>query len=168
EDYVHRIGRTGRAGRSGKAFTIATPSDDKYLAAIESLLQKKLPRGEAPASYAEAAAEVASRPERKTSTSRSDRGERSRRGSYKPRGGASEADTTAATVVEAVREIPVRETVAAAAPAAEVVSVASARDDGRTDRSRGRRDRHREDAPVVGMGDHVPDFLMREFRAKAG
>ncbi|QPC88706.1 DEAD/DEAH box helicase [Mesorhizobium sp. NBSH29] len=37
EDYVHRIGRTGRAGRSGKAFTIATKSDAKYLAAIEKL-----------------------------------------------------------------------------------------------------------------------------------
>ena len=31
EDYVHRIGRTGRAGRMGKAFTIAVPSDGKYL-----------------------------------------------------------------------------------------------------------------------------------------
>jgi superfamily II DNA/RNA helicase len=48
EDYVHRIGRTGRAGRTGKALTLATPSDDKYVAAIEELLQKTLPRGEAP------------------------------------------------------------------------------------------------------------------------
>ena len=37
EDYVHRIGRTGRAGRQGTAFSIATPSDEKYLAAIEAL-----------------------------------------------------------------------------------------------------------------------------------
>ena len=35
EDYVHRIGRTGRAGRLGKAYTIAVPSDEKYLKAIE-------------------------------------------------------------------------------------------------------------------------------------
>ena len=48
EDYIHRIGRTGRAGRTGKAFTIATPHDDKYLAAIESLIKTTIPRGEAP------------------------------------------------------------------------------------------------------------------------
>ncbi len=42
EDYVHRIGRTGRAGRSGKAFTIVTPSDTKYLAAIENMIGEKI------------------------------------------------------------------------------------------------------------------------------
>jgi len=35
EDYVHRIGRTGRAGLTGRAFTIATPQDGKFVAAIE-------------------------------------------------------------------------------------------------------------------------------------
>ncbi|SDY07127.1 DEAD/DEAH box helicase [Citreimonas salinaria] len=44
EDYVHRIGRTGRAGRAGKAFTISTPRDEKYLDAVEKLLQKPIPR----------------------------------------------------------------------------------------------------------------------------
>lgn len=42
EDYVHRIGRTGRAGRSGKAFTIVTPSDTKYLSAIENMIGEKI------------------------------------------------------------------------------------------------------------------------------
>ncbi len=37
EDYVHRIGRCGRAGRDGWAFTLVTPSDDKYLDSILSL-----------------------------------------------------------------------------------------------------------------------------------
>ncbi len=44
EDYVHRIGRTGRAGREGRAFTIATPADGKYVAAIERLIKKDIPR----------------------------------------------------------------------------------------------------------------------------
>ncbi len=44
EDYVHRIGRTGRAGRSGKAFTLATPADGKFVAAIETLIGKAIPR----------------------------------------------------------------------------------------------------------------------------
>lgn len=38
EDYIHRIGRTGRAGKRGKAFTLATPRDEAYLAAIERLI----------------------------------------------------------------------------------------------------------------------------------
>src|SRR3546814_335235 len=37
EDYVHRIGRTGRAGRSGKAFTLALPEENKYLANVVSM-----------------------------------------------------------------------------------------------------------------------------------
>jgi superfamily II DNA/RNA helicase len=44
EDYIHRIGRTGRAGKSGRAFTLATSDDAKYVAAIESLLGKPIPR----------------------------------------------------------------------------------------------------------------------------
>jgi superfamily II DNA/RNA helicase len=44
EDYVHRIGRTGRAGREGHSFTIATPEDGKYVAAIEKLIGCAIPR----------------------------------------------------------------------------------------------------------------------------
>jgi superfamily II DNA/RNA helicase len=42
EDYVHRIGRTGRAGRLGHAAMIVTRSDDKALADIEKLIQQKI------------------------------------------------------------------------------------------------------------------------------
>src|SRR5699024_289733 len=45
----HRIGRTGRAGRTGTAITIAMPSDGKYLAGIEKMLEGPIPRGDAPA-----------------------------------------------------------------------------------------------------------------------
>ncbi|WP_417629011.1 DEAD/DEAH box helicase [Pararhodobacter aggregans] len=188
EDYVHRIGRTGRAGRSGKAFTIATPSDDKYLAAIEALLQKKLPRGVPPEGFAEAAAESAARPERKRDGDRPERSERPRRGERKPRGERPPRDTVRETteapveaLVEAIVEAPEE---AVPAPVTELAAAKPARDEMRGDRAerergdrgergdrngRGRRDRDRgrDDAPVVGMGDHVPDFLMREFRAKA-
>jgi len=44
EDYVHRIGRTGRAGKEGRAFTIATPDDAKFVAAITKLIGKEIPR----------------------------------------------------------------------------------------------------------------------------
>ena len=38
EDYVHRIGRTGRAGRTGNAFTLVSPEDHRSLGAIEALI----------------------------------------------------------------------------------------------------------------------------------
>ena len=37
EDYIHRIGRTGRAGRKGYAASFITPTDKKYLDAILEL-----------------------------------------------------------------------------------------------------------------------------------
>ncbi|HXW73033.1 MAG TPA: DEAD/DEAH box helicase [Methylocella sp.] len=42
EDYVHRIGRTGRAGKTGVAVSIVTPEDQKHLAAIEKLIARKI------------------------------------------------------------------------------------------------------------------------------
>jgi superfamily II DNA/RNA helicase len=44
EDYVHRIGRTGRAGLPGRALTLATSEDRKFLAAVEKLIGKPIPR----------------------------------------------------------------------------------------------------------------------------
>jgi len=42
EDYVHRIGRTGRAGKNGRAYSLATDDDQKYVAAIERLMNTKI------------------------------------------------------------------------------------------------------------------------------
>ncbi|MCB1343984.1 MAG: DEAD/DEAH box helicase, partial [Rhodobacteraceae bacterium] len=186
EDYVHRIGRTGRAGRKGKAFTISTPSDDKYLAAIEHLLQRQLPRGVAPEGFAEAAAEAASRPERTERPARGDRkrGERSERGERGDRGerGSRRREKPVETPAIEAAEVAVVAVVEAAPVEAPAPQRDEARDDRQNDRQndrrddkrddkrgRGRRERGpRDDQPVVGMGDHVPDFLMREFRAKAG
>ena len=74
EDYVHRIGRTGRAGREGKAMMICTPSDEKNLDAIERLVERQIPRLEAPAGAptppaaeeGQAAAEAAKPPRRRS------------------------------------------------------------------------------------------------------
>jgi ATP-dependent RNA helicase RhlE len=44
EDYVHRIGRTGRAGREGEAISLVSKKEFGFLAAIERLIKKKLPR----------------------------------------------------------------------------------------------------------------------------
>ncbi len=51
EDYVHRIGRTARAGREGRAVTLVGERDRRALAAIEDLLEKKVPRAELPEGF---------------------------------------------------------------------------------------------------------------------
>ncbi|AXQ93894.1 DEAD/DEAH box helicase [Cereibacter sphaeroides] len=147
EDYVHRIGRTGRAGRKGKAFSIAVPSDDKHLAAIESLVKQAIPRGELPEGFS--LEDRPDRPERESA--RGERPGRSRRGRDRERDRREEprAEAVEPAVAE-VPEVPVRE------------ERAPKRDERREDR--GRRDRDRRDERVVGMGDHVPDFLLRSFR----
>jgi ATP-dependent RNA helicase RhlE len=44
EDYVHRIGRTGRAGAEGEAISLVCVDEQKFLADIERLIKRKLPR----------------------------------------------------------------------------------------------------------------------------
>jgi len=82
EDYIHRIGRTGRAGRSGTSITLATPSDGKYLDAIQHLIQRDIPvltaPGLAEADEAEARPESRRDHGRPAGTGRSER-TRSRR-----------------------------------------------------------------------------------------
>ncbi len=46
EDYVHRIGRTGRAGSTGHAYSLVSADEADFLAGIEKLINKKLPRQE--------------------------------------------------------------------------------------------------------------------------
>jgi len=138
EDYVHRIGRTGRAGRDGKAVMICAKSDEKLLDAIEKLIGKAIPRVESPVAPASAAsAEDQTAPVE-------DKPKRSRRKSTKT---DAKADAKPDSKADA-------ETAAAPAP----VDLASARNERRT---RGRRD----DA-VVGMGDHLPDFIAKSFEER--
>jgi len=42
EDYIHRIGRTGRAGRQGRAMTIGTTNDGKFLEAVYKVIGQKI------------------------------------------------------------------------------------------------------------------------------
>ncbi len=168
EDYVHRIGRTGRAGRDGRAFTLATGADDKLVAAIEQLLQKPIPRMSASEGGGEATANGApdlpwrGAAEGGGSSSRSSRSRRSRKPTpaAAPETPVTEARAPAmesrgaAAEAERIEAAPV-----AAAPLPAERRQESARD---TRRPGGRRS-GRGDAPVVGMGDHVPDFLLRGF-----
>ncbi|MDA3908772.1 MAG: DEAD/DEAH box helicase [Sulfurimonas sp.] len=44
EDYVHRIGRTGRAGNQGEAISLVCIDENEYLANIEKLIKKDIPK----------------------------------------------------------------------------------------------------------------------------
>ena len=170
EDYIHRIGRTGRAGRLGKAFTIATPSDDKYLAAIESLVKMPIPRADAPA------IEVSDAPEREEARrpAARERGEKGRERNRPIRAHNREASREPireapreATPAEAdLHELAVAEAPAPRRPREEPVREDRSRPRSE-DRRESRRDDRREGAQVIGMGDHMPDFLLRSFARPA-
>ena len=145
EDYVHRIGRTGRAGRSGKAYTLAAKAEEKYVEGIEKLLEKKIPRAEVPGqekgSVAQTKDEV--KPNRGRRSSRSD----------KTKADRIVTDVSADETVNAPSNVPV-----AKQPGEAKEHPESKRGRGRdSSREFGRKGR---DAPVKGLGDHVPAFML--------
>ena len=93
EDYVHRIGRTGRAGRQGKAITLCSSRDDKYLDAIEKLVQKEIPRLESPLKSApEKVEKDAPKKESRSSSSRKSSGSSSSSSSTSSSGSRRKSD----------------------------------------------------------------------------
>jgi superfamily II DNA/RNA helicase len=162
EDYVHRIGRTGRAGKSGTAYTLMTRDEAKYLAAIEKMLGSPIPQDEqAPepeetsdASGPEAEAEVAAEEgeQKEERRSRSRRGGRNR---TKP-ASAEAAEASPAEQEEAPKQPEPRKQ----QPRAE------AKADKKSDEKPHRRQhgRDHDDAPVIGLGDHVPAFILRAVK----
>ena len=158
EDYVHRIGRTGRAGRKGKSITLCLPHETKFLAQIEDLVKKPIPvmdaGAEAPAAEAAPDAPTEEKPARRP-RSRS----RARSSEPAPQEAAAPEPETVIAAPEAPRPEPER-----AEPRREREPDRN-RDRGDRDRGgRGRGDRSSGGPSVVGMGDHVPEFLTREFR----
>jgi superfamily II DNA/RNA helicase len=191
EDYVHRIGRTGRAGRRGKAFTLALDSDQKYIDAIEQMIRAPLPRASMPEGFRPGAG-ADSRPAGEGERGRGERGRDRDAGRPRDgRGGRRERPIVPHDREAPMVPLAPAHTAAAAAPAAEPAAAAPpapasrpaavaavpfaeaipaprppARADRRSDRrERGPRRERADDAQVIGLGDHVPDFLMRSFRA---
>jgi ATP-dependent RNA helicase RhlE len=137
EDYVHRIGRTGRAGREGKALTICGPKDEKYLADIETLIQKEIPRLDLPEATpgpAKSAETAAPGSDQKPKRSRGGRG----RKKPEPREAARAAETAEAPETPKTEPAP--------KPA-------------RSRKSGGKDKDSAGGAKVVGMGDHLPRFI---------
>jgi superfamily II DNA/RNA helicase len=170
EDYIHRIGRTGRAGREGRAFTLAAPEEARFVAGIEQLIGRKIPVVDLPGmpeATEEAAPESDERPRRGRTRGRDDG---RRRG--KPKlavvadnvapNAAIEAPAAAAQPEparpEPVRPESIRPRFERERPRPERLDRAPRRHEGR---------REREEPPVVGLGDHVPAFLLRPVRVAA-
>jgi superfamily II DNA/RNA helicase len=155
EDYVHRIGRTGRAGRTGHAFTLGTRDDAKFIAAIEQLIGKPIPRITIEGIAAES--EEVPEGERHERHGRGRRGERDRR----PRRGERRERTDHAARAAEQPPAPAHPAPVATLPRGEQRRNAPQARERHRDR-----ERDRDDGPTpVGMGDHVPAFLLRGRRA---
>jgi superfamily II DNA/RNA helicase len=153
EDYIHRIGRTGRAGRSGAAFTLATPMDGKYVAAITKMM--KQPISVVTLEF-EGGKEDTDQAEPRRHEGRPARRERT------PRSHAAPAPEKPAEVEETQAEVkPAPEAVKTEAPVAEPEVKAPRPGEQR----RPRKQHHEEDQDreVVGLGEHVPAFLTRRL-----
>jgi superfamily II DNA/RNA helicase len=163
EDYVHRIGRTGRAGLKGTAITIATSLDRKYVGAIEKMMGTAIPPMEVAADEERAAAFSKGRAEREDAHTRPERREKRHREPQQHK------------APEQRREPQHREP----APEqqqrhhhAEPRQEHHPRRDAQRPHNAPRRDeprrqqRHDRDdgPPVVGLGDHMPDFLRRPVK----
>ena len=168
EDYVHRIGRTGRAGLKGCAITLSTPADGKYLEAIEHMLQKPIPRvappesAQAPAAPTVEAEAPAERPKRT-------RKPVSRKKKPAEDSAAPEKPEAAAPAPEPAPEPAAPDQQAEEAPAAPAAQTNGdeKRTGGKGKSAPAPRRKGRSNEPVVGMGDHVPDFLRRGFSPPA-
>ena len=175
EDYVHRIGRTGRAGREGRAFTLAAPHDGKFVAAIEKLIGKSIPRATVENGPAIELSDE-ERPERREREPRNQRGGRNRRSSRKPDAPHAPRAAVASEPVQA--QAPQQQP----APRQEErrtddhrkderrqrderpAREAQGNDQRRNRRGNDRRSRNQDDSDeptgnVVAFGDNVPAFL---------
>jgi superfamily II DNA/RNA helicase len=153
EDYVHRIGRTGRAGKTGIALSIVTPADQKYILEIEGLIARKIDwlAGES----------LANLPEEDT-------------GQRAPRGERTQRSRRTAPAAGDARARPSSSRLPDVGPATLKPAPSPRRDgdhpSGEADSKRAsapqRQHRKEDDSPVVGMGDHVPMFLLRPAKLK--
>jgi len=158
EDYVHRIGRTGRAGQSGTAITIVAPSDRRYLSAIEKMTGQSIEWRGAPVDEASDEDKSDGRGRRGGSSSRGRRGGSS--GERRSSGNSASAAPRSAEPKAAAESKP------AAEPRRGRPEPVRQGEPRRKEAPRNRSREDRDDAPVVGLGDHVPNFLLRPVKIR--
>ncbi len=175
EDYVHRIGRTGRAGKTGIAITLVTDDDKQHVSGIESLIQRKIGWMTAPPPEASPSTERPGRGRNDRQRQRNFRSPGNRNGQsdrnshpQSDRNGHAQNDRNGH--VQSQRPPDYASDEAAVAPHAAVRPSQPQPRDHRGSRQPHNGDRqHRRndyDPPVVGLGDHIPSFLLRPVKLK--
>ena len=183
EDYVHRIGRTGRAGKTGVALTIVSRADQKAIDEIEKLIARKIEWQDgaelAPENEDEA-------PKRERRGSARPRGEGRQRSDGRVRRGADsrhhhaerpahervasdQEQSSAPRPAMSAEPSPRRERPAPEVAVADQERAAAPRAPRFADPSPRRepsRPRRGDDEPVIGLGDHVPSFLLRPVKLR--
>jgi superfamily II DNA/RNA helicase len=184
EDYVHRIGRTGRAGREGFAAMLVTPEDIDALKSIEKLMNSKIewlggePDPEVMASSPSARRGRGGRTARGGREGAAARAPREAAAGRAPReAGAGRAPREGAAgrapreVTEGRRGVRGEARKPAAAHTAEpVASPTAAQPHIRPVHDRKPKPQHKtreSESAVIGLGDHVPAFLLRPVRIAA-
>jgi superfamily II DNA/RNA helicase len=179
DDYIHRIGRTGRAGLEGRAYTLALPEEGRFVDAITRLTGKQMPRLEiGDMEQPMLTSEPQGRRRRGRTRKDARRPDPDHPGDVQHEAGAREAEEREARPQPArqppsARNAPHGEPskpVAAPSqpaqpPASDRRPAAAQRASAQPrERGRGRRPQA-EQAPIVGMGDHVPLFMRRPLPA---
>ncbi len=177
EDYVHRIGRTGRAGKTGHALTIVTRADAKAIAEIEKLIARKIDwqeGAELPPEDEDGAHERERRGGRSGGRERhcgadkepgESRARPDRHAEHKPDARHHHAKRPAQERAEAEqgrahRTDPSKRRDRAPRDQPEPARTSPPRPSGFADPPKPAQPRGR-DEPVIGLGDHVPSFLLR-------
>ena len=166
EDYVHRIGRTGRAGMPGRAFTLATPEDGRLLAGVEKLIGKEIPRFQIEGFQAtEAEIEEGGKSRGRSRGGRRSGGSSDAKPRSRGRSRSTEQAKEMPQTTEAAEPDEQPEKSEPSRPAASKPTPSPSQAPAAKPRSR-RRSGHDDDddKPVVGLGDHVPAFLLRPAR----
>ncbi len=172
EDYVHRIGRTGRAGNTGTAISLITSADREDLATIFELCKITDPAwidGEPDAASSERSGrnkrERSSARGREKNPKRSSKSEPAREKPVTEKPVTAKAapakdpgDQAAEPAQENNAEQAKNEKPARRRPAKENRSAGNRNNN--NDRNRGGQGKN----AIVGMGDHVPAFMMKSVK----
>ena len=162
DDYVHRIGRTGRAGLKGAAMMLVSPADGKhYDAILKTIGAEEIEALDFSKFFEEnPAQESRSRGGKDTKESRGRRSS-SRRDNRKSEPSQPDNQPAVQTDEPAEKAVAANDEEDAAPQKKPQRSESRAPARRRNGEARGVSSRRRDEA-VVGLGDHVPAFLMRE------
>jgi superfamily II DNA/RNA helicase len=145
EDYVHRIGRTGRAGMVGRAITLATKPEARYVGDIERLIGREIPLGTVAGLSEEEPDESEKAGSRRRKTSDKNRNSAATRPEARPKEEPTSRPKEESEGDVAQAPKPRRRRRSSDSPG-------NARAESKAEQ--------KSDSPVVGLGDHVPAFLL--------